>query len=132
MDGDFTRQEVQAPALDIQRLPEIEYVRAVRVYYDKPVLYAEGALRKEANEAIEFQLTTSADFPIRALTPALFVGDIAVTEGRRVGERQYRFVSYGQPQFEENAPIALGWVGSGVPMRKPSRFIFHLEGEEKR
>jgi hypothetical protein len=89
-------------------------------------------LRKDANEAIEFQVTTSADFPIRALAPALFVGDIAVTEGKRVGERQYRFVSYGQPRFEENAPIAVGWVGSGVPVRKPSKFTFHLEGEEKR
>ena len=70
MDGDFTSQEMQAPAPDIWRLPAIESVKVVRVLYRKPVQYAEGASRKEVYEAIEFQVTTSADFPIRALAPA--------------------------------------------------------------
>jgi hypothetical protein len=33
MVGDFSNQEVRAPAPDIQRLPDIESMRAVRVRY---------------------------------------------------------------------------------------------------
>jgi hypothetical protein len=130
MDGDFTTQEIRAPAPDIQRLPRIESVKAVRIRYRRPVQYAEGASRKETDAAIEFQVRTSDDFPIRALGPALFVGDVAVTESERLGDRQYRFVAYGEPRFEENAPISVGWIGSGTPERQPSNFAFRLEGEE--
>jgi hypothetical protein len=132
MDGDFTRQEMQAPAPDVRRLPEIESVKVVRIRYRKPVLYAEGASRKEASEAIEFQVTTSADFPIRALAPALFVGDTAVTECKRVGDRKYLFVSHGRREFKDDAPISVGWFGSGTPERQLSKFTFRLEGEETR
>ena len=104
----------------------------VRVLYRKPVQYAEGASRKEAYEAIEFQVTTSADFPIRALAPALFVGDTAITESKCVGDRKYLFVSYSRREFEDDAPISVGWFGSGTPERKLSKFTFRLEGEETR
>ena len=124
MDGDFTSQEVRAPEPDILRLPEIESVEVVRVRYSEPVQYAEGASRKEAYEAIEFQVTTSTDFPIRALAPALFVGDTAVTESKRVGDRKYLFVSYGRREFEDDAPISVGWFGSGTPERKLTKFTF--------
>jgi hypothetical protein len=132
MEGDFTSQEMRPPAPDIQRLPDIESVRVVRVRYRNPVQYAEGASRKEAYEAIEFQVTTSADFPIRALAPALFVGDIAVTESKRVGDRKYVFVSYGRREFNDDTPISVGWFGSGLPEWKLSKFTFRLEGEETR
>lgn len=132
MDGDFTSREAHMPTPDIWRLPEIVSVKAVRVRYRKPVQYAEGAARKETDQTIEFQVTTSEDFPIRALAPALFVGDIAVAEGKQIGDRQYRFVAYGTPRFMENAPLSLGWVGSGTPERKPSKFTFRLEGDETR
>jgi hypothetical protein len=132
MDGDFTRQELQAPAPDLQHLPKIESVKAVRIRYRRPVQYAEGASRRETDEATEFQVRTSEDFPIRALAPALFVGDVVVTESERVGDRQYRFVAYGEPRFEENAPISVGWIGSGTPEVQPSNFAFRLEGEETR
>ena len=108
MDEDSTNQEVRAPEPDIRRLPEIESIKVVRVRYSEPVQYAESASRKEAYEAIEFQVTTSADFPIRALAPALFVGDVAVTESERVGNRKYRFVSYGSHEFRDDEPISVG------------------------
>jgi hypothetical protein len=132
MDGDFTSQEVRAPAPDLRRLPEIESLKVVRVRFRKPVPYAEGASRKEADEAIEFQVTTSADFPIRALAPALFVGDTVVTESKRVAERKYVFVSYGKREYKENAPISVGWFPSATPERKPTKFIFQVKGEETR
>jgi hypothetical protein len=132
MDQDFASQEVRAPEPDIRRLPEIESVKVVRVRYRTPVQYAEGASRKEADEAIEFQVTTSADFPIRALAPALFVGDTAVTESMRVGDQKYLFVSYGRHEFKDEVPISVGWFGSGTPERKLSRFTFRVEGEETR
>jgi hypothetical protein len=132
MDGDFTGQEARAPAPDLQRLPEIEAVTIVRVRYNQPVQYAQGAARSETDQAIEFRVTTTADFPIRALAPALLVGDLVVTESERIGERQYRFVAYGMPRFEDNAPISVGWVGSGVPEWKPTQFRYRLEGEETR
>ena len=132
MDGDSTTQEMRAPSEDLRRLPEIESVRVVRVRYRKPVQYADGRSRKEASEAVEFQVTTSADFPIRALAPALFIGDAVVTESRRVGERKYVFVAYGKRDFKDAAPIAVGWFGSGSPERKLTKFAFRVEGEETR
>ena len=132
MDGDFTSQEMPAPAPEIQRLPEIESVRMTHVRYREPVQYAEGASRKETDEAIEFEVTTSAEFPIRALAPALFVGDVAVTESRRIGEGKYLFVSYGSREFDPGAPVSFGWFGSGMPELKPSKFTFRLDAEETR
>lgn len=132
MSADFTGREVHAPAPDIHRLPDIQSLRVVRVRFRTPVEYAAGADRRETDEAIEFQVTTSEDFPTRALAPALFVGDVAVTEGRQVDERQYRFVAYGRPPLTEDAPISVGWVGSGVPQLKPTGYRFHVEGEEER
>ena len=132
MDGDISSQEMRPAQPDIWRLPEIESIKVVRVHYRQPVQYAEGASRKEVSEAIEFQVTTSDDFPIRALAPALFVGDTAVTESKHVGDRKYLFVSYGRREFKDDAPISVGWFGAGASERKLSKFTFRLEGDETR
>lgn len=132
MAGDFTNREAPPPGVDLERLPEIETLEAVAVRFRKPVMYAVGAKRLETNEAIEFQVTTAEDFPIRALAPALFVGDVAVTESQRVGPKKYRFTAYGRHDFRQQAPITVGWIGSGEPERRPTKFTFRITNEEVR
>jgi hypothetical protein len=132
MDGDATSRELPTPAAEVRRLPEVQSLEAVLVRFREPVPYVEGAARKEAEAVVEFRVTTSAEFPIRAEAPALFVGDAVVTESRRVGERSYVFRAYGPVNLKPGAPISLGWIGSGPPQPQATGFAYRLLGEERR
>ena len=61
-------------------LPEIVSIEAVRVHFRKPVPHAVGLKRTETREAVELRVRTVEEFPVRALSPALFIGDVVVNE----------------------------------------------------
>lgn len=138
MDGDFTSRETPPPAPNLASLPEVQSLKALRVHFDQPVAYNERGARKETRDAIEIEVTTSADFPIRALAPALFVGGVPVTEFKRVGERRYRFTMFGHPDLKDQADVAIGWVGSGPAEAvdpaalKATKMVFQISGDVNR
>jgi hypothetical protein len=75
---------------------------------------------------VEFMVRTDGPIPVRALGPALFVGDVAVTECERVEDTLYRFLAFDIDQLRQGAPIAWGWMKDPVPQRKSTRFTFSL------
>jgi hypothetical protein len=80
----------------------------------------------EFKEAIEFRVRLSGPVPVRALGPALFVGDVPVTEAVAEKDDLYRFLAFNLKQFKAGAPIAWGWIGTPKAARKVTHFRFDL------
>ncbi len=128
-DGDTPEGATPSPFHPVRwKLPELLKVHAVHVRYPKPKPHARGSRLVEAVEAIEILVETAAPFPVEAYGPVLYVGDIAVTESERLGERIYRFFAYDPSELEEGAPISLGWFGR-QGRRSSTGFRFKLDRE---
>lgn len=126
--GDTGAREPPLPVEDLWRLPDIVDVEMHRVRYTRPRPHAVGARIAEAEEAVEFLVRTSEDFPIRALGPALFVGGTEIIESERLGDRLYRFTAYDGQRLRRGAALALGW--SGQPGRRQRSQFRYQPGEE--
>ena len=120
--------EPEASRPGLWHLPELLDVRALRRYFRKPRITYAGLQRVEHETAIELTVTTDAPFPVRALSPALYVGEEAVIDYDPIGAGVYRFFAYNPEQLKEGAPIALGWPGD-PEQRRPSSFRYELVGE---
>ena len=77
-------------------------------------------------EAVEFIVKTDAPIPIRALGPALYVGETPVTEVTEIEPNTYRFVVSALRGLERDAAIRLSWTGQPPTEREPSAFQFRL------
>ena len=66
----------------------------------------------------------SGPVPIRALGPALFVGETQVAEFEAVEDNLYRFHAFDHQRLERGAPIAWGWLDAPPDERKRTRFRF--------
>lgn len=97
-------------------LPDVKSAVARRASYDEPRRFVTEGEEYSESEVIEIDVETDAEFYIAGTGPALFVGDVPITESERVGERTYRFFAPASLPIEEGAPIALGRAGSGVPV----------------
>jgi len=64
-----------------------------------------------SGEGFAFVIRTDGPIPIRALGPALYVGDMAVTEVTQIGPNTYRFVAPARPELKHGARMHLGWTG---------------------
>jgi hypothetical protein len=96
-------------ANDPWALPDIVGVDAARVRYPQPRSYYDGVQLKQAGEAVELLVRTSSQFPARALSPVLYVGETAIARYEPVSLNQYRFVAYNMQDLKEGSPISLGW-----------------------
>ena len=94
---------------NLWHLPEVSSVEVLRVRYDKPRVYYLGKERQEAREAVEIMVRTVGEFPVRALSPALFIGDIPIIEYAIAGPNLYRFYAFNFQDLPDGAPISLGW-----------------------
>jgi hypothetical protein len=103
----------------------------VRVRYRQPRLAAEGTNLVEHPQAIEMVVNTDAPFPIRALSPVLYVGGVPVADYEHAGPNRYRFVAYNEAQLADGAEIALGWPGR-PPAPQDTALRYHVEREEER
>src|SRR2546423_7884451 len=115
---------------DFWRLPEIVSMEVVHVRHRTPAKVYVGPKWAESNETVEFLVRTSEDFPIRALSPALFIGSHAVTEGNRVANNFYRFIVPATeiPKLQQDATISGGWAGvDAKPVATQHRFRIHRE-----
>jgi len=98
------------------RVPSLKSAIARRVRYEKPRRFFEQGKEYLESEVIEIDVETDADFAAAGTGPALFVGKTPLLDSERIGERRYRFFAPGSLSLQENAPIALGRGGSGVPV----------------
>ena len=74
---------------------------------------------------------TESQFPICALSPALFVGDIQVADYEVAGANLYRFYAFEPKDLKEDVPIALGWPDSPEE-RIAIEHRFKIRGKEQK
>jgi hypothetical protein len=105
-------------------LPALRDLQVRRVRFSPP---ERRNLRSEPtgeHDAIEFVVRTERPIPIRALGPALWVGDVPVTESSEVQEGTYRFLALDPEALRRGAPITLGWTGRPPDRSTEARFFY--------
>src|SRR5262245_22693026 len=125
MATDASRPIGGAPAPD-WRLPDIVDIQIRRVSFRPHEHKFFRSALAEHKEAIEFLVRLSGPVPIRALGPALFVGETQVAESEAVEETLYRFHAFDHQRLEPGAPIAWGWLDAPPNERKRTTFRFQL------
>jgi hypothetical protein len=126
MSSDQGERLPEAPRLDFT-LPRVVDVQI------RPTVFVPARRRNitsslsYSDDAVEFIVRTDRPIPIRALGPALYVGDTAVVEATEVGENTYRFVAPTRAGLEAGAPIGLGWTGLPPGEEGATDFRFELE-----
>jgi hypothetical protein len=111
------------------QLPDVLGVRARHVRYAEPKLRHIGTQLTELREAVEFLVRTSGEFPARALSPALYVGDKELVNYRMVGMNQYLFFAFDPQGLQQGAPISIGWPNlPGTKIRTKFRFEVERPG----
>jgi hypothetical protein len=110
--------------VNLWHLPEVLAVEVHRVRYKRPRRYTVQGKDYEISEAVEIVIETSEPFIIRALNPALFVGDIALTPANGEGDRRYRFLAIQPDDLRPGARISIAWNSPGAP-QKETNFTYH-------
>ena len=87
--------------------------------------YVESALARY-REAIEFIVRTAGPIPIRALGPALFIGEERVIESEQLEEDTYRFLAFEIENLEHGAPIRWGWLNDQEEQLQETEYRFEL------
>jgi hypothetical protein len=108
------------PVVDLDTLPAIRGIQFRRVRYPKPRPVVVGTKVVELAEAGEVVVEFAADPPIRALAPAVWIGDVPLTEFDRVAEGRYVFIAPDPRQLKPGAKVEIGWAGSGLGQRFPT------------
>ena len=96
--------------------PSLKSAIARRMRYDQPHRFFEHGKEYFEDDVIEIDIETDADFAVMGTGPALFVGKTALLDGRKMGERHYRFFAPGSMALREKLSISLGTGGSGAPV----------------
>jgi hypothetical protein len=110
--------------VNLSKLPDIVSLEIRRRHFDPPRRVTRKGVDRLVSDAIEFAVRLSEEFPIRALGPALWVGNEPLTTAE-VDGLTYRFLAFEPDKLEAGAPIALGW-SSPSEARKPTQFRFTL------
>lgn len=118
MQGDSESRLPRREDPDLWRLPLLELVEVVRVRYIRPRRHMVKGKLIERGEGVEILIHTEAPIPVRALSPALFIGDEQVAENESIGSSDYRFFVLDEQKLEPGAPVRLGWVGFPPPPAK--------------
>jgi hypothetical protein len=107
-------------------LPEVSTVIVNRVRYNNAKLRFENGRLVKKFQAIELLLNTSNEFPVRALSPALFIGERILSDFQIVGRNSYKFYAFNPEGLEQGMPIFIGWPG--FPKTKiKTRFLLNFE-----
>ena len=107
-------------------LPTVLDVQIRATRFEPPRLNNFISALFRSGEAVEFVVRTDGPIPIRALGPALYVGETPVTEVTQVGPNTYRFVALTRQGLRQGAPIRLGWTGQGPGATRDTDFRFRL------
>ena len=121
MQGDSESRLPRRDEPDIWHLPLLEFVEVVQVHYLQPRKHMVKGELIERDEGVEILIHTETPIPIRALSPALFIGDEQVSENEVMGPSDYRFFVLDGKRLKPGAAIRLGWVGRPPPTAKQGR-----------
>jgi hypothetical protein len=132
MTGDIGRREPEERTADLWELPAVRSVEVRHARYAEPLRrYATARDVAEYPEAIEFQVETAAELPIRAIPPVLYVGDVMVAEFEQLDRERYVFRSFEPDSLPAGAPIALGWPRR-ADRRRSTEFRYEPPPEARR
>lgn len=92
-------------------LPRVLDVAFRPVTYPEPRIYYAGQERRQTREAVEIMVRTAAPLPIRALSPVVYVGELAVADYDVAGRNLYRYLVFDPRALVADAPVSLGWPG---------------------
>jgi hypothetical protein len=127
-----SKSEQPGPIGDPFQLPEIVSVTARRVVSKKPWLRVIKGREIYYNEAVQFTVKTSGEFPMSSYSPALYVGETQVDYWIGLGENRYAFLSFEIEKLEEGAPIRLGWFNLRHLKEAKDKFYYKLENSSVR
>lgn len=98
---------------DLWSLPPVEAIEIERVRYRTPRRRVLRGRTEAVAESVEIVVRTAGPVPVRALSPALFIGGVQVAENVQDDATTYRF--FADEELPAGEPIVLGWVGQPPP-----------------
>jgi hypothetical protein len=108
------------PAVDFT-LPRVVEIEIRATTFKAPRHRNFKSALKGSKDAVEFIVRTDGPIPIRAVGPALYVGQTPVTESSEIGPNTYRFVAMTRKGLKSTAPIVLSWTGEvPKPVKNPA------------
>jgi hypothetical protein len=110
--------------VNLSKLPDVVSLEIRRRHFDRPRRVTRKGVDRFVSDAIEFEVRISEAFPIRALGPALWVGDEPLTSADADG-LTYHFFAFDPEKLKPNAPISLGW-NSPSEGRKDTPYRFTM------
>jgi len=122
-----SRFEPTKPIGNLFQLPKIVSVAVRKVTSERPWVRVVKGRELKHNQAVQFTVETSGDFPITAYSPALYVGDVLVDYWIGIGENRYAFLAFELEKLEEGAPIQLGWFNFRPAEKTETKFYYRLE-----
>lgn len=125
MTTDASKIETGAPKSQ-WNLPSIINVRTASIPYKAPKYRNFEPVYARHKEAIEFLVETDGPFPVRALSPVLYVGETAVIEWELIEKNVYRFLAFEPEKLEKGAQISLAWPGQPPEKRQKTEFRYEL------
>jgi len=109
-------------------LPQILELVATLQRYTEPRVFFLGAERLALREAVELVLRTDAPIPAQGISPAIYVGTVALPDFELVGHQRYRFFGIQPERLRRGAPISFGYPFVPAERRMRTRFRFQLGG----
>ncbi|HEX9277464.1 MAG TPA: hypothetical protein VGA51_13825 [Casimicrobiaceae bacterium] len=123
MQGDSELRPQAPPRRNLWALPKITRISIERRQYRPARKHAVTGKIVERTEGIEIVVQTDGAIPVRALSPALYVGSVEIAENEQVDATTYRFFVGDERALRAGAPIVLGWVGH-APSRTRSNLRY--------
>src|SRR5207302_2382433 len=92
-----------------------------RVQHDPPIRYYRAGTLVEVRETVDLTLRFDGELPFdRDVTPMLWVGDVGIDGGKRVGLHRYRFSSHEPSKLTAGSRLSFGWPGARSQARHMS------------
>lgn len=110
-------------------LPRIHRLRIRRVKFEAPKLEHFVSSLSQYKQAIEFIIETDGVVPTRAYGPALFVGNVEVSNSELTGKATWRFLYFEPEKLKPGAPISWGWMKDPKKKRLRTEFCYEVEGD---
>ncbi|MFY9611179.1 MAG: hypothetical protein WAU45_21535 [Blastocatellia bacterium] len=107
-------------------MPKVLDVKMRAIKFKRPPHRNFTSSLPRGGDGVEFIVKTDGPIPIRAVGPALHVGETMVTEVTEIGPNTYRFVAPARKDLARNAPINLSWTGQAPTDVKGTTFRYRL------
>lgn len=101
---------------DATPLPNVTQVAFVFVTYDEPRLVPSNGTTVSFDDAVEIWVQMDGPIPTRAVSPALLVGSIPITNCRSLDSELYVFTAYEHQNLNAGDALALTWSAPGAEL----------------